>query len=151
MEVGTLETLNIYPIKSCKGVSLSSIQIDAYGFAHDRKFMIINADRNRFLTQRQKPILVLIAPTINEEKGVLEINAPNMPTLQVPLSPNGKIVNVGIFSDNVDTEDCGDEAAKWLTDFINQNESKVVPYRLVHTPKKFRKTSCPKRLCHPTC
>jgi hypothetical protein len=64
----SLAELWIYPIKSCRGVSMSSLSIGDRGFLYDRNWMLIDADTNKFITQREQPrvcsirclILVLI-------------------------------------------------------------------------------------------
>jgi hypothetical protein len=42
--VGRVAAINIYPIKSCRGVSLNSATIGAYGFEHDREFCLVRVE-----------------------------------------------------------------------------------------------------------
>ena len=49
----TVQSINIYPIKSCGYVQLEECQVDNLGIKHDRRFMIVNDDETkRFVTQR---------------------------------------------------------------------------------------------------
>ncbi len=62
-----------YPIKSCRGQAISTAEFDARGIAHDREFVIIDAN-GTFLTQRQIPWMALIAPEFVD--GGLRVPAP---------------------------------------------------------------------------
>ena len=42
--------LYCYPVKSCRGVSLSEAALDERGIVHDREFMVVDAE-NRCMTQ----------------------------------------------------------------------------------------------------
>jgi len=140
-----VESIFVYPIKSCKGVQVQRAQIDEYGFKYDRRFMIINADRKRFVTQRQVPAMALITPNIHhDEKDTtyLEISVPHKQSLMIPLSCNSKdqrpCYSVGIWDDTVEVEDCGDVAAVWLTEYLSP-ENKV-QYRLVKMAEGYLRT-----------
>lgn len=50
--VPTVEGINIYPIKSCHYISVQECQVDSMGIQHDRRFMIVYEENNRFVTQR---------------------------------------------------------------------------------------------------
>lgn len=47
-----VEGINIYPIKSCHYTSVQECQVDSMGIQHDRRFMIVYQENNRFVTQR---------------------------------------------------------------------------------------------------
>lgn len=46
-------------------------------------------EKGRFITAREKPALTLVAPTLitddNDELEALQLDAPNMDTLKIPL------------------------------------------------------------------
>lgn len=48
----TVKSINVYPVKSCHYVELQECEVDNLGIKHDRRFMIVYADSNRFVTQR---------------------------------------------------------------------------------------------------
>lgn len=48
----TVESIHIYPIKSCHYIQVDECEVDNLGIKHDRRFMIVYADTNRFVTQR---------------------------------------------------------------------------------------------------
>lgn len=58
--------LNIFPLKSARGITLPSARIEAMGLAGDRRMMIVDPT-GQFITQRELPALarLTVAPTEN--------------------------------------------------------------------------------------
>lgn len=52
MDLPSVESIFVYPIKSCYHVQLHECEIDNVGVKYDRRFMIVYEDLNRFITQR---------------------------------------------------------------------------------------------------
>lgn len=52
--------LRVYPIKSCRGISLASAQLTRKGLEFDRNWMFITAKDNKFATIRKIPKLTLV-------------------------------------------------------------------------------------------
>jgi uncharacterized protein YcbX len=67
--------LYIYPIKSCKGISVQQAKITKTGFQYDRQYVIIDTN-NRFISQRNFPKMALIDISIDEVKNELCLKAP---------------------------------------------------------------------------
>src|SRR6187431_2784080 len=107
----TITALNIYPIKSCRGVSLDSARIGEMGFEHDREWLIVRPD-GRFVTQREEPRLALIEPTLTPSS--LHLNAPGLPSLEVPADLASNPVEVICWRDRCAAFDAGAHAAEWL-------------------------------------
>lgn len=57
--------LRLYPIKSCRGVSVESATLEERGFAGDRRAMIVSPD-GTFLTQRSHPKLAQISVDLSD-------------------------------------------------------------------------------------
>lgn len=57
----------IYPVKSCRGISLKEMQIGAAGPVHDRQWMLVD-ERNQFITRRTEPRLAEIITSIQESE-----------------------------------------------------------------------------------
>lgn len=125
-----MKEIHVYPIKSCKGLSVYKWQIGPYGLINDRKWMIIDVEnnKNRFITQRQYPSLALIEPSFQGEN--LSITAPNMPTIRIPLSEKKRKkepeIQVGIWKDTCRAIDEGDEIAEWLQKFLDRSHIRLV-------------------------
>lgn len=60
--------LYIYPIKSAKGMKVSSACITPRGFKHDRQYMVVSSD-GVFVTQRKYAKMALIVPIVLEKEG----------------------------------------------------------------------------------
>jgi uncharacterized protein YcbX len=114
--------LNIYPVKSCRGIALDRARITATGFRHDREWLIVDAD-GRFVTQREVPRMALIVTAITG--AALTLTAPGNGTLSVPLDLDEGFVEVVCWRDRCAAFDAGPEAAGWLEAFLG------APYRLV--------------------
>ncbi len=56
----SVSALTIYPVKSLGGVELQSVHLDRFGFAGDRRWMVVN-ENHRFLSQRELAARALIA------------------------------------------------------------------------------------------
>jgi uncharacterized protein YcbX len=69
----TITQLNVYPVKSCRGVALSEALLTKEGLENDRQWMIV-APSGQFLTQRELPPLALIGTDVSD--GELTLNIP---------------------------------------------------------------------------
>lgn len=67
----------IYPIKSCRGMKVSSAVVGKRGFLLDRIFMLID-EEGKFVSQRTQPKMALIDVNIDEKSELLTITAPGM-------------------------------------------------------------------------
>ncbi|ODM96337.1 Mitochondrial amidoxime-reducing component 1 [Orchesella cincta] len=126
IRVGAVCELILYPIKSCKGVSVheahcTKIGLKASKYLRDRIFMVVN-DRNAFQTQRQIPKMALINVTINENRIIL--TSPGFDSL-VFIPPEDKPElrrSCRVFEDRIaEALDCGDEVANWLSKFLEMD------------------------------
>jgi uncharacterized protein YcbX len=113
--VATIASLHIYPVKSCRGISVECAEIADTGFAHDREWLIVD-EAGKFMTQREEPRLALIEVDLNAD--ALELLTPGMSTLYVPYGSTGKKVEVYCFKDLCAAIDEGDGPAAWLTKFL---------------------------------
>lgn len=129
-----VSSIFIYPIKSCRGISVSQAPIAPTGFRWDRKWMIVNS-KGRAYTQRVEPKLALVEielPTEafsddwNNSTYNMVIKAPGMNILKVPLSRPHQITDgVSVWEWSGSALDEGNEAAEWFTNYLDK------PSRLV--------------------
>ncbi|EFA84720.1 hypothetical protein PPL_01712 [Heterostelium album PN500] len=115
--------LIIYP-----SIELKRVNIDKLGFENDRRWMI--CVDGRFITQRTHPKLALIAPAIDGD--VLVVRAPNMPELRVPMTSDSATSEVVVWKDTVKAHDSGDEAAEWLSKFLELQNVRLVQVSSEH-------------------
>jgi uncharacterized protein YcbX len=121
-----LVEIRIYPVKGLRGLSVCDAEVEPWGLAGDRRFMVVDRD-GRYLTQRQLPRMAVIATRF--VAGGIELAAPGADRIVVAVpEAAGPRVDVTIWRDRVAARDAGDEAAAWLSAMI------ATPCRLVHMP-----------------
>ncbi|CAK9144566.1 unnamed protein product [Ilex paraguariensis] len=125
----------IYPIKSCRGISVSQAALTSTGFRWDRQWLVVNS-KGRAYTQRVEPKLALVEVTLPNEafseswepskSSYLVIKAPGMDVLNVSLSKPSEISNgVSVWEWSGSAFDEGAEASKWFSYYLGK------PSRLV--------------------
>ncbi|KAM7050370.1 LOW QUALITY PROTEIN: mitochondrial amidoxime-reducing component 1 [Molossus nigricans] len=128
-QVGTVAELCIYPVKSCKGVSVSQAECTALGLRsghlRDRFWLVVDETGN-MVTARQEPRLVLISLTC--EGDSLTLSATCMKDLSLPITTptTNAVFKCRVHGLEIEGRDCG-EAAAQISSFL-----KTQPYRLVH-------------------
>jgi uncharacterized protein YcbX len=118
----TLTNLNIYPIKSCRGIALDSARLDPTGLADDRHWMLVRPN-GRFVTQRELPRMALIGNQV--DVGGLTLTAPGMSVFAVPREVAGESRAVTVWKFSGRGIDCGEGAAEWVSRYLE------TPLRLV--------------------
>lgn len=112
-----IAALNVYPVKSCRGIALERARITATGFEHDREWLIVHRD-GRFITQREEPRLALIETALTPSG--LELRAPGVGALLVPYGAVAAEIEVVVWKDRCAALDAGDDAAAWLQAFLGK-------------------------------
>jgi uncharacterized protein len=111
-----LSGIVVYPVKSLAGISANSWPVTEKGFQHDRKWMIIDNNR-QFLSQRKLPKMALIKTALTDKNLIL--SALGMESLSLPIEPvDGHIINSTIWDDQCDARSVSTEADQWLSDFL---------------------------------
>lgn len=112
---GTIQSLFVYPIKSCAGVQVQEAILTETGLEFDRAWMVVDA-RGEFVTQRELPRMCLIQPTLKHYEMVLR--APGMLALHIALDAVEQPCRATVWGDECAAYDMGDVAAQWFTDFL---------------------------------
>ncbi|HEX4352156.1 MAG TPA: MOSC N-terminal beta barrel domain-containing protein [Polyangiales bacterium] len=120
----TVSALFIYPIKSCRGISVQGFRLDEFGPYLDRRFMVVD-DKGAGLTQRVEPRLALVEVTL--QPTALTLKAPGMRPLKLRLSQHddGTLVPVSVWEYRGSAFDEGSDASEWFSEFLSR------PCRLV--------------------
>ena len=131
-----LSELYRYPVKSCQAQSLRASPVGLLGLQGDRRWMVVEAENGRFLTQRAWPRLGQIAAH-DDGCGQLLLQAPGRASLRVAVPPADEgLRGVTIWRDTLRVPDAGDGAAAWLSEWLGK------AVRLVHCPEQ-RAVICP--------
>ncbi|KAK3093138.1 hypothetical protein FSP39_011655 [Pinctada imbricata] len=128
--VGTVKELNVYPVKSLRGLSVQTAKSTTlglhYGGVGDRNWVIRTADGG-YVTQRQEPSLALVRTRLQDDKLLLD--APGMDTLDLPIHPqivSTMMKEVQIKTDVTPCLDCGDKAGSWVDQYLKRKGLRIV-------------------------
>ncbi len=119
-----ISSLFVYPIKSCRGVSVTEMTFDARGPLHDRRWMLVDSDGN-FVTQRSTPQMALIGTRLLPD-GV-EATLPGATPLRIGVRGVGKR-KVRVWNFEGSADDMGDPVADWFSTAVGRS------VRLVYFP-----------------
>lgn len=126
-----IQSLFIYPVKSCAPLVCDQLHFDAAGPLFDREWMVIDAD-GRFLSQREEPRMALVKTALTERELILSAAGKE---LRVPLaSPGSELVQATVWNDTVPAHV---EDAAFLTAFLGRQ------LRLVRISRAGRVTGSP--------
>ena len=127
-----LSEINIYPIKSLRGISLETAEIDDRGLVNDRRWMLVD-ENDKFVTQRVLPRLALI--NVSLEEGCLTVDCDGFGTQRIDLLPTNAVSRpVTIFDSIVEAEIYAGEVNEWFSDVLGTK------LRLVRMPQTSRRS-----------
>lgn len=125
----SLSGLYRYPLKSGRGEALQRSAVDGLGLHGDRRWMLVDADNGRFITQRLLPQMSQLS-ALYDARGGLTLSAPGRDDLSVALpDPEQDLRGVIVWRDSLRVPDAGDAAAAWLSDLLGKS------CRLVQVPE----------------
>jgi len=129
----TVASLHLYPIKSVGGISVGEARFTDRGFAHDRRWMLVDA-KNRFITQREQPLMALLRCS-EQGEGFRVTDIRTGEWLDLPWSiDSSQWVDATVFDDSVRVL-AG--SAEWSTWFSARLGSAV---RLTYMPDASQRT-----------
>lgn len=125
----TFSELNIYPVKSLRGISVKSAKVTDRGFEHDRCWMLIDHFGN-FMTQRDYPQMALINVEIDSNGlTVYHRNKKAFGKHFIPFNiSKAKAITVPIWDDTCTAFLVGKDSDKWFLEALD------VECRLVYQP-----------------
>jgi uncharacterized protein YcbX len=137
-----LTGLFIYPVKSLRGFPVNSASVDALGLVGDRRFLIAD-EAGRFLTQRTLPLMTLVTTALDATHLILSADGAGSVRVAIAPDPAAPLRTVSIWkSEGLQAEDCGDEAAAFLSAVLSTRG------RLVRIGTAFRRPVL-KSAAHP--
>lgn len=122
----TVTSLHLYPVKSCRGVEVTHLDLDDRGPREDRRWMIVNGE-GVFQTQREFPRLSLVAVELTESG--IRLSAPNLPAIDVarPTELGADFVTQ-VWDDDARVRPASPAANAWISEYLG------APAQLVHLP-----------------
>jgi uncharacterized protein YcbX len=80
-EPAAVSGLYVYPVKACRGIRVSRVEVAERGFAGDRRWMIVDA-AGQFITQRQETELCLVDTALDAD--AIRLSAPGAGSVLLP-------------------------------------------------------------------
>lgn len=113
-----ISAINIYPIKSLKGIALQESVVEKRGLQYDRRWMLTDPE-GIFLTQREVPKMAAVSVEI-ADNGVM-VSAEGFEPIVVPFEPDlGERNNVVIWNSTVPGEVYRGEVSEWFSDVLSK-------------------------------
>lgn len=111
-----VEAIVTYPVKSCGAVRHEAAELEAFGLAWDRRWMVVDT-AGRFVTQRSHPRLALVRAGVGP--SCLAVSAPGVEPLEVSLASGRRVATAATVWDHAGTGwDEGDAAAAWFSRWL---------------------------------
>lgn len=114
----TLSEVNVYPVKSLRGISVDHWSVGARGLHMDRELMLVD-DTGRFVTQREEHRMALVATELAGDDLVL--SAPGEPPLVISLAArSAERLAISVWKDSLAAEPVGAAADAWLSRVLDR-------------------------------
>lgn len=125
--------LHVYPVKGCRRVDLDSAEVEPWGLAGDRRWLIVDARDARMITQREAPGLTAVHPEPLVGGG-LTLRAAGQPAIQVPVPGRSELLDAHHFRVAIPATPAGELADRWLAAVLGRE------VRLVYLDDPARRT-----------
>jgi uncharacterized protein YcbX len=125
-----------FPIKSCRGTSVSRARLVRGGLEHDRRWMLVDED-GRFVTQREEHRLSLVNVSIVGAE--LHVASDAHGDVRIPLTiEDGEAVRAAVWGSDVEALAHRD-GSEWFAAFLGRD------VRLVYMPERALRPVSPRR------
>ena len=130
-----LSEINIYPIKSCRGISLAEAVVEDCGLQFDRRWMLVD-ENNRFLTQREYPVMATLRVMV--DGGSLMVESAEKEIKISPAKPQSRKEEVTVWQSEVEAAVYGDKVNEFFSEALGAR------VRLVYMPDESRRSINPR-------
>lgn len=130
-----IKSLHLYPVKSLAGISVDRFELDDFGPRGDRRWVIVD-EANRFVTQRQLPILAKVKTELHDD--LVRVSFPGGGSFL--LEPDGGLQDVVVWRDQVPGRVGASEASAALSRYCGQT------LRFVYMPEDSFRRVDPERV-----
>ncbi|MER5712136.1 MOSC N-terminal beta barrel domain-containing protein [Streptomyces sp. NPDC042898] len=124
MSTPVLRSVHVHPVKAMRALTPTEAEVQPWGLAGDRRWAVVDA-AGKVVTQRRHPRMALATAEPLADGGVA-LSAPGHPTVRIEVPSPTATITMEIFDKHVETVPAGDEAAAWVSAFLETDA------RLVH-------------------
>ncbi|NKN37952.1 MOSC domain-containing protein [Agrobacterium sp. a22-2] len=126
--------LHIYPLKSARGIALTSSDVDAHGLVGDRRMMVVDPS-GHFVTQRELPALATL--TVTPGAGKVQLLLDDGRSVTTPLPDPDRRMDVAVWKSIVSAAVADDATNAALSDWLGRD------LKLVHFDERARRIANP--------
>ncbi|XP_067687308.1 molybdenum cofactor sulfurase-like [Haliotis asinina] len=128
-----LTKICLYPVKSCAAFQVSAWEVGPRGLLYDREWMIVS-ESGVTLGQKREPKLCLLQPSIDLLLNTFTLSYPETQSITIPLTVvesesvdyTGRLCTNKVCGDRVNTVDCGDRVADWLSEALGRPGTRLL-------------------------
>ncbi len=114
----TIEKLYVYPVKGLKGIEVEEALFEKEGLQYDRRWMIVDVEDQKFISQRSHPQLALFKTKI--ENGKLYIHyGEDYVSFDVSLYNPDLRLDVTVWNDTVNCHEVDTSISYWLSNKLD--------------------------------
>jgi uncharacterized protein YcbX len=117
-----LRAITVFPIKSCRGISVESAELVSRGLARDRRYMLVD-ENGRFITQREEHSLTLVDVTVAASGWLVSASKHGSFELPPELEA-GEELQTEVWRSTVDAR-VMPEGSRWFSQFLGRRVSLV--------------------------
>jgi hypothetical protein len=134
--MSTLASIHIYPVKGCRAIDLGESQVEPWGLAGDRRWLVVDSDF-RFFSQREHASMARVAISY-EPGGGIRVSSDGFEPLWVATpGPAAEMLKVTVWRSTVLAAAAGPTADAWFSAYLGQ------PARLVYQDDPARRAVDP--------
>jgi uncharacterized protein len=117
MRVAALTT---YPVKSCYRVEAPAVSVEPWGFAGDRRWIVVDVEKHHQLTQRVLPELGRVRP--QPTAPGLRLTSKGAAPFDLPVPVGAPLADVHVWHGvSVAASPAGAEADAWVSEVVGQD------------------------------
>jgi uncharacterized protein YcbX len=113
-----ISEINIYPVKSLKGISLQSAAVEKRGLKLDRRWLIVNAD-GKFLTQREEPKMATVSVELMSDGFRVAAAGGSSRIVQVPAG-DASLVDAKVWNSESVAFEYDVETNEWFSEVLSR-------------------------------
>ncbi len=113
-----LAAIAIYPIKGCYRVEIDHAEVEPWGLAGDRRWLVVDPETRKAITEREVRDLIRVRPTPTVDGLVLRTD--DLPDLVVPSPVDAELIEVNVFRFTGAASTAGAAVDDWLSEVLQR-------------------------------